>query len=93
MDGGTKQVEEERWENIHQSKFRPKLRFLFFRRSKGKIMTVATVTNVVKGGKATPRRFHSRGREIPPMAELPGKRLKTSQSFVKVSEKQPYDGH
>ena len=42
-------------------------------------------------GAAPPQRLQSGGREIPPMAELLGKRLKTSQSFVKVSEKQPYD--
>ena len=63
---------------------------------KGKIMTVATVSSVVKGGKSSSflGAVSLEGkREIPPMAELRGKRLKTSQSFVKVSEKQPYDGH
>ena len=53
---------------------------------------LASVISVVKVA-APPQRLQSGGREIPPMAELLGKRLKTSQSFVKVSEKQPYDGH
>ena len=44
---------------------------------------LASVISVVP-----PQRLQSGGREIPPMAELLGKRLKTSQSFVKVSEKQ-----
>ena len=51
---------------------------------------LASVISVVKVA-APPQRLQSGGREIPPMAELLGKRLKTSQSFVKVSEKQPYD--
>ena len=49
-----------------------------------------SVISVVKGT-VPPQRLQSGGREIPPMAELLGKRLKTSQSFVKVSEKQSYD--
>ena len=63
---------------------------------KVKLMTVVGVISIVERGVAapqSPQKSQSRGREIPPMAELLGKRLKTSQSFVKVSEKQPYDGH
>ena len=60
---------------------------------KVKLMTVVGVISIVERGVAAPQKSQSRGREIPPMAELLGKRLKTSQSFVKVSEKQPYDGH
>ena len=57
------------------------------------IMTEGAIISFAKGkGWLGPLNTHQKGK-IPPGSELRGKGRKTSQSFVRVSEKQQYDGH